>query len=104
MIETLETGRDAFVRHAWSEAIEAFTAADQDGGLSPEDLESLGIASWWAARPDDATQALERSFAAFGEAGRPVDAARVAMERAYRAFRTPAFPVGVGWLARAGRL
>ena len=104
MIETLETGRDAFTRHAWAEAIEAFAAADEGGGLSPEDLEMLGVASWWAARPDEATQALERSFAAFGEAGRPVDAARVAMELAYRAFRSGNIPVGGGWLARVQRL
>jgi class 3 adenylate cyclase len=104
MIQTLEDGRDAFARHAWPEAIEAFTAADRHGGLSPEDLEMLATASWWAARPDDATQAFERAFAAFSEAGRPIDAARVAMELAYRAFRGGNIPVGGGWLARAQRL
>jgi class 3 adenylate cyclase len=104
MIQTLEDGRDAFARHAWPEAIEAFTAADGEPGLSPEDLEMLATASWWAARPDDATQAFERAFAAFSEAGRPVDAARVAMELGYRAFRSGAIPVAGGWLARTIRL
>jgi class 3 adenylate cyclase len=104
MIETLETGRAAFTRHAWAEAIEGLTAADRDGGLSPEDLEMLATASWWAARPDEATQAFERSFAAFSESGRPVDAARVAMELGYRAFRSGNFPVAGGWQARAERL
>jgi class 3 adenylate cyclase len=104
MIETIEGGRDAFTRHAWSEAIEAFAAADRDGGLSPEDLEKLGTAWWWDARPDDATQAFERAFAAFSEAARPVDAARVAMELAYRAFRSGNYPVGGGWQARAERI
>jgi class 3 adenylate cyclase len=104
MIETVESGRDAFTRHAWAEAIEAFTAADRDGGLSPQDLESLAIASWWEARPDEATQAFERSFAAFTQGGRPVDAARIAMELGYRAFRTGSMEVGIGWLTRAGRI
>jgi len=104
MIETLEAGRDAMRRHAWAEAMEAFTAADRDGGLSPDDLELLGNASWWAGRPDEATEAFERAFAAYSEAGRPVDAARAAMELAYRAFRSLNGPVGGGWLARAGRL
>jgi class 3 adenylate cyclase len=104
MIETLEGGRDAFARHAWVEAIEGLTAADRDGGLSPEDLEILATASWWAARPDEATQAFERAFAAFNEAGRPGDAARVAMELAYRAFRSGNYSVAGGWQARAERL
>ena len=63
MIETVERGRDAVRRHAWAEAIEALTAADRDGGLSPDDLELLGTAAWWAGHPDEATEALERAFA-----------------------------------------
>jgi len=104
MIETLEGGRDAVARHAWTEAVEALSAADRESALSPEDLELLGTASWWAARPDEATEAFERAFAGYSEAGRPLDAARAAMELAYRAFRGLAAPVGGGWLARAGRL
>ena len=62
MIDTLEGGRDAVARHAWTEAVEALTAADRESALSPEDLELLGTASWWAARPDEATEAFERAF------------------------------------------
>src|SRR5688572_19482169 len=104
MIDTLESGRDAVRRHAWAEAIEALNAADHEGDLSPADLELLGTASWWAGHPDEATEAFERAFAAYSDASRPVDAARVALELAYRAFRSLAPPVGAGWLARAGRL
>lgn len=104
MIETIEGGRDAVRRHAWSEGVEALTAADREGALSPEDLELLATASWWAGQPDAATEAFERAFAAYSEAGRPIDAARTAMELAYRAFRSLNGPVGGGWLARAGRL
>ena len=104
MIETLEEGRDAVKRHAWGEAVEALTAADREGGLSPDDLELLGTASWWNGHPDEATEAFERAFTGFSEAGRPLDAARAAMELAYRAFRSLNGPVGGGWLGQAGRL
>ena len=55
MIASLEVGRDAASRRAWPEAVEALTEADRAEGLSPDDLELLGNASWWAGRPDDAT-------------------------------------------------
>src|SRR6266545_2394644 len=104
MIETVEGGRDAFARHAWTEAVEAFMAADRERPLSPEDLQKLGTAHWWTAHPDEATEAYERAFAAYTDAGRPVDAAGVAMELAYRAFRSLNLPVAGGWLAQAERL
>jgi class 3 adenylate cyclase len=104
MIQTVESGRDAFTRHAWTEAIEALTAADHDDQLTPEDLELLGAASWWAARPDESNEAFERAFRAYTEAGRPVDAARAAIELAYRAFRGLNGPVGGGWLGQAAGL
>ncbi len=103
-METLEGGRDAVRRHAWTEAIEAFTAADRDGGLAPADLELLGAASWWTGHPDEATDALERAFATYASGGRSIDAARVAITLAYEAFRRLASPIGGGWLARAERL
>lgn len=104
MIGILEAGRDAVRRHAWVEATEALAAIDRDGGLSPQDLELLGTASWWTGHPDEATEALERAFAAYSAAGRPIDAARVALTLAYEAFRGLAAPVGGGWLAQAERL
>src|SRR6185503_19932645 len=104
MIETLESGRDAMRRHAWPEAVEALTAADGADALTPEDLELLGNAYWWSGRPDEATEAFERAFAAYSDAGRPVEAAGAALELTYRAFRSLNAPVGGGWLARAASL
>ena len=51
MIASLEHGRAAASRREWSEAVEALTAADRDEALSPDDLELLGNAAWWAGRP-----------------------------------------------------
>jgi class 3 adenylate cyclase len=104
MVETLDRGRDALRRHAWAEAMDVFTAADRDSGLDAEDLERLGTAAWWAGQPDEATEAQERAFAGYEEAGRSNDAARVAMALAYQAFRREAVSIGAGWQARAGRL
>jgi class 3 adenylate cyclase len=104
MIQMLEAGRDAIRRHAWDEAIEALTAADRDQGLSPDDLELLGSAWWWTGRPDEATEALERAFAAYTEADRTEDAARVALTLGYEAFRGNSPTGGLGWLAHVERL
>jgi len=104
MVATHELGRDAVKRHAWADAVEAFTKADRDGDLSPDDLELLGRAAWWAGKPDDATDALERAFAGFESADRPEDAARVGMTLAYEASRRMANAVFAGWIARVMRL
>jgi class 3 adenylate cyclase len=104
MVETLELGRNAMDRHAWAEAVEAFGAADRDDGLAAGDLELLGTAAWWSGQPDEATEALERAFTAFADAGQSGEAARVALALAYQAFRRRAGSIGAGWLARAERV
>ena len=104
MIATLELGRDAVKRHAWDEGVDSLTAADHETALSPDDLELLGEAAWWAARPDEASDALERAVAGYEEAGRAEDAARVAITLAYHAYRRLAMPIGAGWQARGERL
>jgi class 3 adenylate cyclase len=101
---SLEPGRDAFKRHAWTEALEAFAAADREGGLSPDDLERMGEAAWWAGKPDEASNTLERAFTAYVEAGRPIEAAGAAFLLAYMFFRRQAPSVGAGWLGRAASL
>jgi class 3 adenylate cyclase len=104
MVETVELGRNAMERHAWAEAIDVFVAADRDGGLAPGDLEQLGVAAWWAGRPDEANEALERAFAGFADAGQSGDAVRVAMALGYQAARRQAGSIAGGWLARAEHL
>ena len=103
-VETVELGRNAIDRHAWAEAIEAFTAADRAGSLGPADLEQLGAAQWWSGRPDEAAEALERAFARYQETGAHTEAAWVALQLAYQAFRRRQGSIGGGWLGRAQRL
>jgi class 3 adenylate cyclase len=104
MVESVQLGHNAMDRHAWAEAMDAFVAADHDGGLAAADLEQLGTAAWWAGQPDEATEALERAFTSYVDAGRSGDAARVALALAYQAFRRHAESIGGGWLARADHL
>lgn len=104
MVETVQLGRNAMDRHAWVEAMDVFVAADGDGGLAAGDLELLGTAAWWAGQPDEATEALERAFTGYAEAGQSSEAARVALVLAYQAFRRQAGSIAAGWLARAGRM
>ena len=101
MVETVQLGRDALGRHAWAEATEALSAADRDGALGPADLERLGTAAWWAGKPDEATEALERAFDGYAEAGQSGEAAAVAMALAYQAFRRLTVPIAMGWISRA---
>ena len=103
-VETVELGRGAIDRHAWAEAIEAFTAADGAGGLGPADLEQLAAAQWWSGHPDEAAEALERAFTGYNEAGQSVEAAWAALQLAYQGFRRQTASVGAGWLARAQRI
>lgn len=103
MIERVDAAREAIRRHDWAEAIEAFRSAGDDA-LAPDDLELLGTAHWWDGRPDESNDALERAFRGYDEAGRRLDAARVAMTLGYQAMRGLAGPVGAGWLGQAGRL
>src|SRR6185312_9816886 len=99
-----ETGRDAVARHDWAEAVETLTATDRETPLDAEDLERLGNALWWSARPDESSEVLERAFNAFVEAGRPAEASWVAMTLGYQAARAMNMAVAGGWFARAERL
>ncbi|MDP3985088.1 MAG: hypothetical protein Q8Q52_08835, partial [Acidimicrobiia bacterium] len=98
-------GRDAMSRHAWEEAAQAFTDADQsEGGLLPEELQLLAEASWWCGRPDDAVEAWERAFAAYLDAGQRSAAAAVGIRLAEYAARRGTISVANGWIVRIERL
>ena len=104
MTNSLETGREAVARHDWSEAVEALTATDRESPLGADDLELLGNALWWAARPEESNETLERAFNAYVERGRPAEAAWVAALLGYQASRALNEAVAGGWFARAERL
>jgi tetratricopeptide (TPR) repeat protein len=102
--KALEAGRGAIGRHAWREAFELLTAADQAGGLQAADLEGLAEAAWWNGRVDLCISARERAFALRLEAGEPRRAALVALDLAKDNSGRKAAAVGAAWHNRAQRL
>ncbi|HSM01754.1 MAG TPA: hypothetical protein VK960_04830 [Acidimicrobiia bacterium] len=104
MPDLIARGREAIKSHDWDEAREALSAADHDGGLTPEGLMDLGDALWWTGHPDDAVDTFERAYAAFIADDRPTEAATVAALLAYLSFRRLKESVGAGWMARAESL
>ena len=100
----LESGRDAVRRHAWREAFELLTAADQAHDLNADDLEELAHAAWWSGHAQACISARERAYPLHLEAGRPRRAALVALALAKGQFELRASAVGMAWLSRAERL
>ena len=86
--DPLGAGEAALARGAWTEARAVFQRA-AEAGFGPEALEGLATAAFFL---DDAAvmfDARERAYAGYRDAGRPVDAARIATALAweYRVFR-----------------
>ena len=104
MVQTLESGRDAISRRAWKEAWETLAELDKGASLSPQDLELLADAAWWAGHPDESIQALERAYTGYVESGHVTEAANVAALLSYFAMRRLAFSIASGWRAKAARL
>ena len=100
--DPLAAGTAALRRGAWEEALAEFEGPAAGG--DPEALEGLATAAFFLDRGDLVLDARERAYAGYREAGRRVDAGRVAISLAweYRAFRGER-AVGAGWLARARR-
>ena len=102
--ESLAAARDAFLRHEWARGLELFSEADLVDRLDPEDLESMGEAAWWAARPDEAIEVLQRAYASYLKAGKRARAAYVALTLAREYGVKMATAVSAGWFNRAKKL
>jgi class 3 adenylate cyclase len=102
--DALANAREALKQHDWERGYELFKVADASGGLSPEDLEHMADAAWWAARPDDNIDALERAYSAYSAAGNRSRAAYVALSLAREYAGKLSSTVATGWLSRATRL
>jgi DNA-binding CsgD family transcriptional regulator len=100
----LTAADEAAGRCDWEEAFAGYAEA-VEAGAGPEALEGLAAAAWVLDRAEVVFDARERAYAQYRDAGRPVDAARIAIALAwdYRSFRGEA-AVGDGWLARARSL
>lgn len=97
-------GNEALANAEWHAARRLFSEA-LSHSETPEALEGLGAAAFFLDDAELTLEARERAYAGYREAGRAVDAARMAIALAwdYRTVRGER-AVGDGWLARARRL
>ena len=72
----LERGRAAYAKHAWQEAYEWLSRADEDDLLEPEDLELLARSAYMLGRDDDYVRGLERAYHGHLDGGQVPSAAR----------------------------
>jgi ATP/maltotriose-dependent transcriptional regulator MalT len=98
-----ERGREAFARRAWTEAFAAFTAADAEAGLAPDDRERLALAASLIGHDEVADAALERAHADHLANGAAEAAARAAFWFALRLTLRGEQARGAGWFARSER-
>ena len=90
--------------HAWTEAFEGFTSLARDEDLPGEDLERLGEAAWWSARPKESRDAFERAYAAYVAELNPRHAAFVALRLANDSVESRDLALWNGWVRRATTL
>lgn len=102
--DPLIEAREAFQGHDWIRALDLFKRADVDDQLAPEDIESMGEAAWWGARPDEGIDAFQRAYRAYREAGKPTRAAYMALTLAREYAVKLAGPVSASWFNRAKKL
>jgi class 3 adenylate cyclase len=102
-VDVLRAARDAAGRQAWRDAYTAFSATGGEA-LAAEDLERFAESAWWTGRLEEAVTLRGRAYADYAAAGRPVDAARMALMLSWDESSRGAFAVAHGWFANAQRL
>ncbi len=101
--DALEAAREALKAHRWPESFEAYTRADEQGGLSGADLESFALTAWFLARPEVQMDLKERAFKAY-EADQPLRAAYVALDVARNYAIVGKHAISTAWIRRAERI
>ena len=101
---TLERARRDFDARAWGAAYAGLAAADEAGGLSPDDLERLATAAHLTGREAVGVEMWERAHHAFLDEADAPGAARCAFWIAFVLLQRGEMARGGGWLARAGRV
>jgi len=101
--EAVIRARRAHAEDRWTEAAEAFAAADAGDPLDALDLERWGEVEQFAGRPLNAMAPLERAVAAHGAAGDRRGTARAALGLSTIHYERSQVSVGRGWLQHARR-
>ncbi|MHB8464680.1 MAG: adenylate/guanylate cyclase domain-containing protein [Acidimicrobiales bacterium] len=103
MSEPLDAGRAAAAAGQWRPAYAALHEASAAGPLAPDDLELLGWAAAFSARPEEAVDARQRAFAAV-RASEPHRAGMLAVLIALGHLGRGAHSVALGWIEQANAL
>jgi DNA-binding winged helix-turn-helix (wHTH) protein/tetratricopeptide (TPR) repeat protein len=101
--DTLARARRAHAEDRWTDAAEAFAAADAGEALEALDLERWAEVEQFAGRPLNAVAPLERAVAAHAAAGDRRGTARAALGLATIHYERLQISVGRGWLQHARR-
>ena len=100
----LERGRASYAKHAWLDAYESLSRADDASRLEPEDLELLATSAYMLGLDDEYVRALERAHYSYLDSGEVPRAARctwwIGLNLLMRGEEAPA----TGWFARGERL
>jgi len=100
----IERARAAFERRAWTQAYDAFLAADRGQPLEPADIERAALTAQLLGNDDSAAELLGRAHHRAVEAGDVVGAARSAFWLGMMLANRGDMAVAGGWLGRAARL
>ena len=100
----LERGRASYANHAWRDAYESLSRADDTSRLEPEDLVLLATSAYMQGLEDEYVRALDRAHYAYLDSGEVPPAARctwwIGLSFLLRGEAAPA----TGWFARGERL
>jgi DNA-binding SARP family transcriptional activator len=100
----LDLARTAVRRCRWQEAFGLFSAADERGALSGEDLDALAEVAFWLGRPHASHVARQRAHGTFLAEGQPRRAAMTAIVLSVNLGARRRFSVAGGWFQHAQRL
>ncbi len=100
----LERGRASYAKHAWRDAYESLSRADDMSRLEPEDLVLLATSAYMQGLEDEYVRALERAHYAYLDSGEVPRAVRctwwIGLSFLLQGDAAPA----TGWFARGERL
>jgi DNA-binding CsgD family transcriptional regulator len=102
--DNLNLGRDAFCRHAWTDAYVLLSAADRDEPLQPDDLERLATAAYSIGKDAESAEIWTRAHQEFLGRGAVARAARCAFWLAFGLMHQGERARAGGWITRAREL
>ena len=103
VVDELVRGREAFDQRAWGVAVERLSAVDRRR-LSQDDLLRLGLAAYLSGDEDSCVRDLQDAYRVALDAGKTLEAVRIAFWLGLVLLTGGEFAVGGGWVARAHRL